>query len=164
MFSVVTMANNPQYLGPAALAREFGVSHQSVNRAEARGKITRSENGKFDLERTLCDWVANTHPARLGITQPPKASTPSEHQPLINFWITLFNNKAGAMAILLKQDSNLSSKEVWEYLSTVFLIEWEVISQMFVNGNELPLELEGVAKLMGSVEGQKELEEWLEKR
>ncbi len=153
-----------EYVGPAQLARALGIARQTVNKAESMGKITRSPNGKFDLEQTRRDWIESTHPLRVKVKEPgPAGRLQAENFPLVEFWIKLFNDSAGPVATLLKRESSLTPKEVWHFMALSFLIQWEIVAGMIADGGELTLELVGAAKLLGTVEGQKQLEEWLKK-
>jgi len=62
------------------LARLMNVRRQAVYNAERDGRIHRTQNGKFDVEQTLWDWQANTHPGHGGKREPlfPKGTVEQE--------------------------------------------------------------------------------------
>src|SRR4051812_12439479 len=49
-------------LSARQLATELGVSHTAVNKAAARGRITRGTDGLFDLATARVEWEANVNP------------------------------------------------------------------------------------------------------
>jgi len=154
----------PYFVGVRELAKEMGVSENSVRKAEKYGRIKRHENGKFDLVQTKRDWANNTHPSKGGKRQEPTDPPHIKHKPLIDFWLRLFNDTSGPIALLLKEETNLDPKAIWDLLAVSFLIQWEIVARMFADGGELPLELSGVAEMLATDEGQRQLEEWLERQ
>lgn len=151
----------PHFVGVTQLAKELEVSPNSIYKALEYGRIQRHENGKFNLEETKKSWRENTHPFRGGKRQEPTDPPHIKHKAAINFWLNLFNDSAGPTAILLRQETDLTPKEVWHFMALSFLIQWEILAGIYAEGEDLPLELSGVAEMLANDEGQRELELWL---
>jgi len=152
---------------PTQLAKFMNVTRQAVLKAERAGRIRRKPNGKFDVDQAMRDWRDNTDPARGGkripvteARQPPKVV----NNEFIDFWLQLFDQSAGPLAIELSKRTSLTPKEVWDFLGDTLLLQWVLVYEILGIPEDDLLDLHGVEGLLSNDEGQRVLEDWLREK
>lgn len=166
-------------LGPTKLAKHFGVSRQSIYRAERAEHIRRGEDGKFNVAEARRDWLDSTPLAMGGIHSRLKDEPSEPHPPAEHPFLTALQQAWGmslrSMALCLRElDTFKDEERHFACLSIMFLLQWKIVSgelgapwgdswddSLTFSGDMALLIREGKK---GVKAGSVELEAWLKKQ